>query len=227
MVELLRLWASTHNKFVDRFKYLYFCELDNRKVLDFYMSATELTCDQQDKIEDFYENWAPGKVMDIPHAAGQVKGTESHMTISKDAIKELGNLRRQKYRIQNALEDYPAIEAFLFVVNCSSTARSSDRFINFDAKEIRRLFVGKKSAENLELLRERIQDVLADVIVPKPCNQASSHFESLTTATEFGVLLETMEDLDDCDMALSMFKDSCVVTANALKRSKRRKISPK
>lgn len=73
MVELIRLWASTHNKFVDRFKYLYFCELDNRKVLDFYMSATELTRDEQEKIEDFYENWVPGKVMDIPHVAGQVK----------------------------------------------------------------------------------------------------------------------------------------------------------
>ena len=52
--------------------------------------------------------------------------------------------------------------------------------------------------------------------------------QSLTTATEFGFLLETMEDLEDnCDMALSMFKDSCVMIANALKRSKRRKISPK
>ena len=188
-------------------------------------NASELTRDEQEMIEDFYDNCAPGKVMDIPHAAGQVKA--SAMTISKENIKELGNVGRQKYRIQNALDDYPAIEAFLFVVNCSSTARPSDRFINFDAKEIRRLFIGKKSADNLELLRERIQDVLADVIVPKPCNQASCHFESLTTATEFGVLLETMEDLEDCDMALSMFKDSCVMIANALKRSKRRKISPK
>lgn len=60
-----------------------------------------------------------------------------------------------------------------------SIARLQPRFINFDAKEIRRLFVGKKSADNLELLRERIQDVLADVIVPKPCNQASCHYPSI------------------------------------------------
>ena len=30
MAELLRVWASNENHFLDRYKYVYFCELDNR-----------------------------------------------------------------------------------------------------------------------------------------------------------------------------------------------------
>ena len=96
MVELLRVWASNENHFLDRYKYVYFCELDNRKVIDFYMSIKELSLDEQDQIEDFYENWTPGKVMDIQHVAGQVKGTESKMTISKEAIRDLGKVRGKR-----------------------------------------------------------------------------------------------------------------------------------
>ena len=74
-------------------------------MIDFYLADRELSLIEQDDIEDFYENWTPGKVMKIHHVPGQVKGTESKMTISKEAIKELGKNGGKKYRIQNALND--------------------------------------------------------------------------------------------------------------------------
>ncbi len=74
----------------------------------------------------------------------------------------------------------------------------------------------------MAFLRERIQHVLSDVIAP---NQASCPYDSLTSSTEFGGLLETMEDLEDEDLAFSMFKDACKLITNALERSKRRKLS--
>lgn len=109
LVDLFLYCDGLGAKYASECTHLYFCGSDNRKVIEFYMSKEPLSCLEQEEIENFYQNWNTGAVVNVPHISGQVKATESEFSLTKDKIKALGKVNGVNYRIQNAREDHENI----------------------------------------------------------------------------------------------------------------------